>query len=564
MGGGRVDLRSAGRAGLVLDETTADYEAADPSLGGDPRSLNLPTLGEDDCPGTCSWTRVVRSSASTTIAWSAAADAPPGLGLTVEPASFTLAPGATQELTVTADVSGLADDGWAFGRVVLVPDAASVPESHLTVAANRTSGGGVEPVTLHFHGNAHDGCSGIGQLDIDPPCDGPHLLPDAELDSESAARFGPVTVLLDCTIDRCIADPNWIWRVGGPTTIEGPMTVEWWVQCAGCNLLFFDDFFIRLWVDGELFLEERVRHNVAAGAVPTLLSSTVVVPRVTANEKVVLHVDPIFVNQDETIVYYDSTQPCPGALQGPCDSRVHMPVIVERAPDLVVADATATNNRPRDGERVTVTATVANTGDADAAASTTEFLLDGETILGTVDTPAIPAGGNATVSVGWDTRGANGEHTIRITADSGGGVNESAEDNNVGTLTVTVRGNKVRNGSFEQSSNGSSPDDWSSSGQTSYDGDSASAGPGGTWTSAPVDVVPGASYDLVASAAGSLGTVVVQQLSAAGIVLASVSLPALGSLDTPVSIESGVAQLRIVLMGGVTGTTFDDVGLFER
>jgi subtilisin family serine protease len=498
MGGGRVDLRSAGRAGLVFDETASNYEAADPATGGDPGSLNLPTLGDADCAGTCSWTRVVRSSLTdTTVTWSAAAAAPPGLGLTIEPSSFSLAPGATQTLTITADVKALEANGWRFGQVVLVPDVTSLPESHLTVAVNRTGGEDVERVTLHFHGNAHDGCSGNGQLDIDPPCDGPHLFPDAELDSEPAARFGPVTVLLDCTIDRCIADPNWIWRVGGPTTIEGPMTVEWWVQCAGCNLLFFDDFFIRLWVDGELFLEETVRHNVAAGAVPTRLSSTVTVPRVTATEKVVLHVDPIFVNQDETIIYYDSTQPCPGALQGPCDSRVHMPVIVERAPDLVVADATATNNRPRDGEQVTLSATVANTGDADAAASTTQFLLDGQTVLGTVGTPAIPAGGTATVSVGWDTRGANGEHTIRITADSAGGVNESAEDNNVGTLTVTVRGNKVRNGSFEQSSSGSSPDAWTSSGDTSYDGESANAGPTGSWTSDPIDVVAGGSYDFV-------------------------------------------------------------------
>lgn len=213
---------------------------------------------------------------------------------------------------------------------------------------------------------------------------------------------------------------------------------------------------------------------------------------------------------------------------------------------------------------MTVSATVASTGNADAAASTTEFLLDGGTVLGTVDTPAIPAGDTATVSVGWDTRGANGEHTIRITADSDGAVTESAEDNNAGTLTVTVRGNKVRNGSFEQSAEGSSPDGWSSSGSTSYDGDSASAGPGGTWTSEPIDVVPGASYDLVASATGSLGTVVVQQLSEAGVVLGSVSLPALGALESVVAVAAGAAQVRIVLRGGPTGTTFDDVGLFER
>jgi subtilisin family serine protease len=564
MGGGRVNLHSAGRAGLVLDETASNYEDANPASGGDPATLNLPTLGQDDCAGTCSWTRVVKSSATTTVTWSAASAAPEGLALSVEPSSFTLAPGATQTLTVTADVRASTANGWHFGHVVLVPSEASLPDSHLTVAANKTAGGDVERVTLHFHGNVHDDCSGVGQLDQGSPCNGPLLSPNAELDSEPAAEFGPVTTALNCTVDRCIADPNWIWRLDGPVTIDGPMTVEWWVQCPTCSALFFDDFFIRLWVDGVKHVEARVRHNnLLPGAATTRLRDTITVPRIVATEKVVLHVDPIFLNQNGSIFYYDSTQACPGALQGPCDSRVQMPLIVPRLPDLVVQDASATNNGPREGERVTLTATVANTGDGPAAASTTEFLLDGATVLGTVDTPAIPAGGTATISVGWDTRGANGEHTIRITADSGGGVNESAEDNNAGTLTVTVKGNKVRNGSFEQSSGGS-PDHWTSSGDTSYDGDSANAGPTGSWTSDPIDVVAGGSYDFVAQATGSTGLVVVEQLSAAGVVLGSVSLPALGALESVVSVAPGAAQVRIVLRGGPSGTTFDDVGLFER
>lgn len=68
----------------------------------------------------------------------------------------------------------------------------------------------------------------------------------------------------------------------------------------------------------------------------------------------------------------------------------------------------------------------------------------------------------------------------------------------------------------------------------------------------------------MAQATGSTGLVVVEQLSGAGVVLASVSLPALGTLDEVVSVGTGVAQVRIVLKGGLTGTTFDDVGLFER
>jgi hypothetical protein len=157
-----------------------------------------------------------------------------------------------------------------------------------------------------------------------------------------------------------------------------------------------------------------------------------------------------------------------------------------------------------------------------------------------------------------------GEHTITVAADSAGAVGESDEENNTGNLAVTVRGNKVTNGSFSQSSNGSSPDAWTSSGPTSYDGNSASAGPGGSWASDPITVTPGASYDVVATVTGSLGTVVVQQLSSTGALLGSVSLPATGSLDAPVTVAAGAARVRIVLLGGISGTTFDDVGLFDR
>jgi hypothetical protein len=80
-----------------------------------------------------------------------------------------------------------------------------------------------------------------------------------------------------------------------------------------------------------------------------------------------------------------------------------------------------------------------------------------------------------------------------------------------------------------------------------------------------VAVQPGSSYDLTAAVNGS-GTVLVQQLSAAGVLLASVSVPVVGSLAGAVLTAAPTAtQLRIVLKGGLTGTTtFDDVGVYAR
>src|SRR5690606_1307887 len=48
---------------------------------------------------------------------------PTGLTGTVTPASFSIAPGATQEITVEIDTSGVPASAWAFARVELLSDA---------------------------------------------------------------------------------------------------------------------------------------------------------------------------------------------------------------------------------------------------------------------------------------------------------------------------------------------------------------------------------------------------------------------------------------------------------
>ena len=114
------------------------------------------------------------------------------------------------------------------------------------------------------------------------------------------------------------------------------------------------------------------------------------------------------------------------------------------APDLVVSALTASNNQARQGDKVTFTATIKNQGQASAAASKTEFLLDGKTVLGLVDTPALAPGASATVTVNWLTASAKkGQHTIKATADKTNVVPESNEANNTKTITVSIQGNKT-------------------------------------------------------------------------------------------------------------------------
>ncbi|TDE02430.1 S8 family serine peptidase [Jiangella asiatica] len=138
MGSGRLDLEQAGRVGLVMDETHANFAAADPAIGGDPKTLNLPALVSNGCVETCDWTRSVRNAADVEASYTAVIEAPPGMTVTVSPETFTLAPGATQELVVTADVSGLPEGERVFGDVGLEttathPDGAAVAGTHYPV-----------------------------------------------------------------------------------------------------------------------------------------------------------------------------------------------------------------------------------------------------------------------------------------------------------------------------------------------------------------------------------------------------------------------------------------------
>lgn len=143
-GAGRIDLSQAGRTGLVLNESTANFVAADPGAGGDPSTLNLASLASADCDGTCSWTRVVKSTLGADTSWSARVSAPRGIKITVEPSRFSVAPGATQTLTVNADVSKAPVGKWVLAEVRLTGRGA--PDVHLPVAI--LPGGAPQPVNI--------------------------------------------------------------------------------------------------------------------------------------------------------------------------------------------------------------------------------------------------------------------------------------------------------------------------------------------------------------------------------------------------------------------------------
>jgi uncharacterized repeat protein (TIGR01451 family) len=112
-GSGRVALEVTALTGLVMDETIANYEAADPALGGDPQTLNLASLYDSTCVGNCTWTRTFTSVSDAEATYTAVAPA----WVTVTPSTFTIVPGDTQQVVFTATVTSLTMDEWAYGSI---------------------------------------------------------------------------------------------------------------------------------------------------------------------------------------------------------------------------------------------------------------------------------------------------------------------------------------------------------------------------------------------------------------------------------------------------------------
>ncbi|HBX70905.1 MAG TPA: hypothetical protein DEH25_16375, partial [Chloroflexi bacterium] len=140
MGSGRVDLFQAAKAGLVLNETKANYLAANPALGGDPATLNLASLANGQCLTFCDWERTVQSTLDTTVTWTADIFAPVGMVITVTPQTFELAPGGQQTIEVAANLEGLEADGsWQFATLTLTPSDSAIPAAHFPVVVLPTN-----------------------------------------------------------------------------------------------------------------------------------------------------------------------------------------------------------------------------------------------------------------------------------------------------------------------------------------------------------------------------------------------------------------------------------------
>jgi subtilisin family serine protease len=137
VGSGRIDLSRAALAGLTLDETYERFVAADPAgSGADLKQLNLPALRNTACAvGGCSWTRTVTNRLPVAGSWSTSYRSRYGdAAVSVMPASFSLQPGASQTLTITAQPSATDSANFAFGALAFTETGGAAPEQHFSVA----------------------------------------------------------------------------------------------------------------------------------------------------------------------------------------------------------------------------------------------------------------------------------------------------------------------------------------------------------------------------------------------------------------------------------------------
>ena len=151
VGTGRLDLTKAALAGLVMDETTQHFINANPNTGGDPKTLNIPSVRNMDCTPSCTWTRTVRNTVGSATNWTATGMAiTPGFTINVQPSTFSFAGGLaeTQVLTITVTPNTNLTSAVAFGQVVLHqgangsrPGGITIPDERISVAIEGSAGG---------------------------------------------------------------------------------------------------------------------------------------------------------------------------------------------------------------------------------------------------------------------------------------------------------------------------------------------------------------------------------------------------------------------------------------
>lgn len=281
VGSGRLDLTKALRAGLVMNETGANFLAANPASNGDVRTLNLPGLRNLDCSPSCTFTRTVRNTLGTPSSWTAASAMTSGnFNIQVSPSTFTFTgdTAETRTITVTITPVGVQNAVTHFGAVTFTEAGNASPQLHWTLALR-----GLEqtPPVLQFTPDELDAvvvAGGSRTLPISITNAGATSAPltytfaeapartvvlDMEARQAETAAGGvsePISLRLDNLVGSFsnigVATQQWLWfNRFSPTPLQLPFTLQQ-VQVlvapgATSGVQAGDLFDVHVWVDPD-------------------------------------------------------------------------------------------------------------------------------------------------------------------------------------------------------------------------------------------------------------------------------------------------------------------------
>ncbi len=137
MGAGRIRVDQAVNSGLVMSETNSNYNDANPAINGEPRALNIPSITDNDCVGTCIWSRTFTATQNAT--WEVTTDdLGQGLDIIATPSVFTLLEGQSQTIEFEINTARASKTEYAFANIVL--SSPGLPEATVPVSIRASIG----------------------------------------------------------------------------------------------------------------------------------------------------------------------------------------------------------------------------------------------------------------------------------------------------------------------------------------------------------------------------------------------------------------------------------------
>lgn len=211
-----------------------------------------------------------------------------------------------------------------------------VTNAEVPLSGTPPLGATIAGVRLFMHGAAHDGFTGVGSTDV--VAGKRPFLSEAQVGDGLRASWTTTSFLNGTAVD-----PAWVWKLSQPTTLSGEALISFWASCATCGLGELDaDWVIRFFTDGALAFQQRVRATPAVPNVPSRLNVQLALPTISAANEIRVMIDPVFIDtQEETTLYYDSSQQCEAVVSTPpanapeqslaCDSYALLPVVTDSA-----------------------------------------------------------------------------------------------------------------------------------------------------------------------------------------------------------------------------------------